>query len=120
MRSHFPRTALASVLLAVLAGAVASDAQGLEPNAYSTSPVGTMLVAAGFGRSTGAVVSDPMLPITDVEARINSAVVAGGYTFGLLAGPPRTLKASPPMCGRSGYTQATCLRSINSSLAINS
>jgi hypothetical protein len=58
-------------------------AQDLEPKAYSASPVGAAFLVAGFGRATGAVVFDPTLPVTDVEAKVNSALIAGGYSFGL-------------------------------------
>jgi hypothetical protein len=68
------------MLLGVSGTAVAQD---LEPKAYSASPVGAVFVVAGYARSTGSVVFDPSLPITDVEAKVNGALLAGGYTFGL-------------------------------------
>lgn len=58
-------------------------AQDLEPKAYSASPVGAAFLVLGLGRSSGAVVFDPTLPFSDVEARINAALLATGYTFGL-------------------------------------
>jgi hypothetical protein len=58
-------------------------AQDLEPKAYSASPIGAAFLVAGFSRSTGSVVFDPSLPITDVEAKVNGAMLAGGYSFGL-------------------------------------
>jgi hypothetical protein len=59
-------------------------AQELEPKAYSASPVGATFLVAALSRSTGSVVFDPTLPITDVSARINGAVIGVGQTFDLL------------------------------------
>jgi outer membrane putative beta-barrel porin/alpha-amylase len=57
-------------------------AQELEPKAYSASPVGAAFLVVGFARSTGSVLTDPTLPLTDVEAKINGVPLAAGYTFG--------------------------------------
>ena len=72
--------AVLSILFGVRETAAAQD---LEPKAYSASPVGTAFLVAGLARSTGGVVFDPTLPFEDVEARINAAMIAMGYTFGL-------------------------------------
>ncbi len=69
--------------LAVLAFAVPGTAQDLEPKAYTASPVGAAFLIAGFARSSGSVLTDPTLPVTDVEARIDAALLAMGYTFDL-------------------------------------
>jgi hypothetical protein len=63
--------------------AATSAAQDLEPKAYSASPIGAAFLVAGYSRSTGSVVFDPSLPVTDVEAKVNGAMLAAGYTFGL-------------------------------------
>jgi Putative MetA-pathway of phenol degradation len=60
-----------------------ASAQEMEPKAYSASPVGATFLVGSFARSTGSVVSDPSLPLTDVNAAINSAVVGVGMTFDL-------------------------------------
>jgi hypothetical protein len=67
-------------LLAIPGSALAQD---LEPKAYSSSPAGAAFLVVGLGRSTGSVLTDPTLPLTDVEARINGLPLAAGYTFGL-------------------------------------
>ena len=76
-------SAALAALLGVFAGAAAATAQDLEPKAYTASPVGAAFVVAGLGRASGSVVFDPTLPFTDVEAKVNSGLVAAGYTFGL-------------------------------------
>lgn len=68
--------------LVLVTGAPLS-AQEMEPKAYSASPVGATFLVGSVARSTGSVVSDPTLPLTDVHAAINSAVVGVGMTFGL-------------------------------------
>jgi hypothetical protein len=67
----------------LLVAASQASAQEMEPKAYSASPVGATFLVGGLARSTGSVVFDPTLPITDVDAAINGAVVGLGTTFGL-------------------------------------
>ena len=52
----------------LLAGATA--AQELTPRDYWPAPVGTQLFFAGFGYQTGDIVTNPALPIVDVDSRI--------------------------------------------------
>jgi outer membrane putative beta-barrel porin/alpha-amylase len=58
-------------------------AQDLEPKAYSASPVGAAFLVVGLARSTGSVLTDPTLPLTDVEAKVYGVPLAAGYTFAL-------------------------------------
>ena len=71
------------VAVCALAAAGTARAQDLEPKAYSASPVGAAFLVVGLSRSSGGIVFDPSLPLSDVEAKINSAMAAAGYTFGL-------------------------------------
>lgn len=77
----FPAALVAMICL--LAPSAPARAQDLEPKAYSASPVGAAFLVLGLGRSTGAVVLDPTLPVSDIEAKINAALLATGYTFAL-------------------------------------
>ena len=70
------------VMVMILAAAPAA-AQDMEPKAYSASPVGATFLVASAVRSSGSVVFDPTVPITDVKAEINAAVIGVGTTFGL-------------------------------------
>jgi len=74
------RTVAVTCLLAIPRFSIAQD---LEPKAYSSSPAGAAFLVAGLARSTGSVLTDPTLPVTDVEATIDALVLAAGYTFGL-------------------------------------
>jgi len=75
--------ALVGALSMLAAATTTARAQDLEPRAYAASPAGAAFVVAAFVRATGSVVVDPTLPISDVEATIDGAAVATGYTFGL-------------------------------------
>ena len=73
-----PATAL---LLAVLAAG--ASAQELEPRAYSASPVGTNFAVASYSRLSGAVLTDPALPIRNIQADIDMYLVGYARTFGV-------------------------------------
>lgn len=85
------------LLIAVLAGFAC--AQDLEPRAYSASPVGTNFVVFVFGRSTGDVLLDPTLPVTDVKATLNIPAVGYGRTFGLFGRQALATVALPYVWG---------------------
>lgn len=55
----------------------------MEPRSYSPNPTGVQFLALAYGRSTGNVLTDPSLPITDIDARLNSGIVGYGRTFAL-------------------------------------
>ena len=79
-------SARALVLAAVAAGALVprARAQELEPRSYSASPVGVSFVGASYAYSSGAIVFDASLPLTDVNAYINGLGLGWGRTFGVL------------------------------------
>lgn len=60
----------------------ATHSQDLEPRAYSPNPVGANFVVLGVGHSSGDVLVDPSLPLTDVNARITPVLAGYGRTFG--------------------------------------
>src|SRR5512144_2078865 len=72
---------LAAVCL--LASGDLARAQDLEPKAYSASPVGAAFLVLGYAHSRGGVLTDPTLPLEDVNAKVNGVPLAAGYTFGL-------------------------------------
>jgi hypothetical protein len=70
----------------VLAGCRISNpcqAQEIEPRAYSPSPSGVNFLIAVGGYSEGGVLTDPSLPVTDIEAQIDALGFGYGRTFGL-------------------------------------
>ena len=58
-------------------------AQELEPRAYSVSPVSTNFLLGYYTRSSGSVLMDTSLPVTDVTARIDGTSIGYVRTFGL-------------------------------------
>jgi outer membrane putative beta-barrel porin/alpha-amylase len=66
------------VWLGLLAGA-----QDLDPRAYSPAPVGTNFATVTYGRTTGSVLLDPTIPVTDSSTRINTALAGYYHAFGL-------------------------------------
>lgn len=59
-------------------------AQDLEPRSYSPAPVGLNFVVASYSYSSGAVVFDASLPVSDVKANMNGVVLGWGRTFGFV------------------------------------
>jgi hypothetical protein len=58
-------------------------AQELEPRSYSAVPVGTNFLVATYARSTGDILFDPSLPVTDLHAGINTYSLGYSHSFGL-------------------------------------
>jgi hypothetical protein len=114
-------------LACVLAGTGEARAQDLEPKAYSASPVGASFLVLGVSRSSGSVLTDPTLPLKDVDAKINGLPLAAGYTFGLFGKLALVTVAVPYAWGevsglvfeearsitRSGLTDARAKFSVN-------
>jgi hypothetical protein len=73
-----------AVLVVLGLGMMPATAQELTPRAYAPSPTGGNIVMLAYGRSTGEVLFDPVLPFDDVSATINSGALLYGRTFGLL------------------------------------
>ena len=69
--------------VALLLASACGCAQELEPRAYSAAPVGTNFAVAGYSRVRGEVLTDPSLPITDVQARIDLYIAGYARTFDL-------------------------------------
>jgi hypothetical protein len=118
------RFAALACLLAVTGSAGAQD---LEPKAYSASPVGAAFLVLGVARSSGSVLTDPSLPVQDIEAKIYGVPLAAGYTFGLFGRLALVTAALPYTWGdvsgqvgeqartvrRSGLADARAKLSIN-------
>jgi hypothetical protein len=64
------------VMLALTSSSVVTDAQDLEPRAYAPTPVGLNFLIGGYVYSKGTVGTDPSVPLTDTEVKLDSAVVA--------------------------------------------
>jgi hypothetical protein len=83
-KSRSARSICVAVLLLVSACAsVDALAQDLTPRTYWPAPKGTRLLIFGYAHQTGDVVTDPSIPITGVDSRIDSAVLAYQQTIEL-------------------------------------
>jgi hypothetical protein len=89
----------AYVAAAVLLMCALARAQDLEPRAYSPAPVGTNFAVVSYGRTTGSVVLDPTLPLTDTSAKFNTAILGYSHTFGLLGRQANVSAAMPYVWG---------------------
>jgi hypothetical protein len=69
----------------VLLWSASVPAQEMEPRAYSAVPVGTNFIVLNYSRSSGQVLLDPSLPITDLQARINVYSIGYSHSFGIAA-----------------------------------
>jgi hypothetical protein len=115
------------MIFGLLALASRVDAQELEPRAFSPNPTGVNYLVIGYSRSTGSVLFDPSVPVTDVDARFSAAVVGYGHTFGLFGRSANATLVTPYAWGsasgnvgdmrgavsRSGVADATFELSVN-------
>jgi hypothetical protein len=71
----------------------------MEPRAYSASPVGVNFFLVSYSRSSGSVVFDPSLPVSDVRATVNATVAGVGHTFNLFGKLALISAATPYVLG---------------------
>lgn len=83
MSTRAVRTFLVAAFVGPMLHAAIASAQELEPRTYSSSPIGTNFVGASYSYLTGDVLTDPSLPVTNVEAHINTLALAYVHTFAL-------------------------------------
>ena len=83
------------VLLCLLAIAVPLSAQDLDPRAYAHVPVNGTFLIWGFAVSHGGVVSDPTLPVTDVNATVETPSIGVGRSFDLFGKTAQVFGALP-------------------------
>ncbi len=71
------------VLLFILFSIGVAKAQDLEPRALSSIPTGSNIAVASYAYSTGNILLDNTLPIEDLNANLNSIVLAYARSFKL-------------------------------------
>jgi hypothetical protein len=84
MSVKIPTTYLQIFCLLALFYSVHSSAQDLTPRLYWPAPKGTKIFAVGYAHQSGDVIVDKSLPITNVDSKINSGVLAYQQTISLL------------------------------------
>jgi hypothetical protein len=85
--------AFTAICLLLITGEV--QAQDLDPRAYAWIPVNTTFLSAGYGYSHGGVLTDPSLPVTDINAIVNTPSFAAGHTFALFGKTAQVMAALP-------------------------
>jgi hypothetical protein len=73
---------LARIVTAILS-AGACTGQGLVPRAYVITPTGANAIIVNYNYSTGDILFDPSIPITNSSAQISFPVLSYYYGFGL-------------------------------------
>jgi hypothetical protein len=81
MRCRAPCCCAAASVVLTLSGPVRG--QELEPRSYSASPVGTHFVVLNATRLEGEVLTDPALPVKNVQSEIDVYLVGYARTFAL-------------------------------------
>ena len=95
---------------------LASPARGqdLDPRAYVHVPVNGTFLVWGLGLSTGGIVTDPTLVVTDVEATVLTPSVGAGRSFGLFGRTAQAFAVVPfswaDVSGKVGGTGAAVER----------
>jgi hypothetical protein len=84
MPVKIPATYLKMFCLLALFYSVNSSAQDLTPRLYWPAPKGTRIFAVGYAHQSGDVIIDKSLPITGVNSKIDSGVIAYQQTISLL------------------------------------
>jgi hypothetical protein len=69
-RARLGSTGVGVICLLLLAAPLA--AQDLDPRAYAHVPVNGTFLVTGFSVSHGGIVTDPSLPITDINATVEA------------------------------------------------
>lgn len=90
-RSH----GLVAGVLWLLLVAMPAVAQDLDPRAYAKVPVGLTVAIAGFGFSSGAVLTDPTLPVENVHSDVWTPSVGIAESFSLFGRTAQALAALP-------------------------
>jgi hypothetical protein len=74
-------------LLCLLLLAVPLSAQDLDPRAYAHVPVNGTFLVAGFAVSHGGVVTDPALPVTDINVTVETPSLGLARSFSRAGAP---------------------------------
>lgn len=99
----------------LLLACVSASAQDLEPQSYSDKPPRMHFVSTGYVHSEGGVLFDASVPISNVQAQIDSLSVVYGGTATVFGRPASFALAAPyvwaDVRGNVGDTSGTATRS---------
>jgi hypothetical protein len=86
-------TGLRTLCLLLLAAPL--SAQDLDPRAYANVPVNATFLVTGFAVSHGGIVSDPALPVTDINATVETPSLGVARSFSLFGKTAQAFVAMP-------------------------
>jgi hypothetical protein len=81
---------------------VSAPAQELARRTYSAVPIDTNFIVVDHARSSGDLLFDPSLPVTDLQAKINTYAIGYSHSFSLL-GHVASVALSAP-CANANLT----------------
>jgi hypothetical protein len=70
-------------------------AQDLDPRSYTHIPVNGTFLISGFSLAHGGVLTDPTLPVTDINATIEAPVLGLAHSFSLFGKTAQAFAALP-------------------------
>ena len=79
----------------LVVAAASAFAQDLDPRAYARAPINSTVAIAGFSFSNGSVLTDPTLPVANVDANISTPSVGVARVFNLFGKTAQALAALP-------------------------
>ena len=82
-------------LLCLLLLAAPLAAQDLDPRAYAHVPVNGTFLITGFSVSHGGIVTDPSLPVTDINATVEAPSIGIARSFNLFGKTAQVFGAMP-------------------------
>jgi len=84
-----------AALLCLLLFAAPLSAQDLDPRAYAHVPVNGTFLVTGFSVSHGGIVTDPSLPLTDINATVEAPSIGIARSFSLFGKTAQVFGAMP-------------------------
>ena len=82
-------------MLFLLLLAAPPSAQDLDPRAYAHVPVNGTFLVTGFSVSHGGIVTDPSLPVTDINATVEAPSIGIARSFSLFGKTAQVFGAMP-------------------------
>jgi len=86
---------ISSVVIYLLLITFPMVAQDLDPRAYARVPIHATTLVTGFSYSFGGVVTDPTLPVQNIEAHVQTPSIGIAHSFSLFKLTSQALVALP-------------------------
>lgn len=125
-----PRRVISPILVATALAieiSASTQAQEMEPRAYSNAPIGMNFFIAGYAYTDGAVPFDSALPVKNAEIKTSNAVAAYAHVFDLwgqsakvnVVLPYTSLSGTAELSGHPMAREINGYSDLSSTLSIN-